>query len=180
MKQFQSFRLDTNDKCLWREGQRLALTRKAFAVLNYLVEQAGRVVTKEELMEAVWPETFVQEKILKTYVRKLRQTLGDNAQHPSFIETQQGRGYRFIAEVSEKKFDEPVDADNFAPHLSDRADEWRQLQGSYEKARSGERQIIDLLEQMQTSKARKGMREAFSASSAQLGRAAARRGRKKR
>ncbi len=146
MKQFQSFRLDTNDECLWREGQRLALTRKAFAVLNYLVEQAGRVVTKEELMEAVWPETFVQEEILKTYVRMLRKTLGDNAQHPLFIETQQGRGYRFIAEVAEETSGETsgeqVGADSHAHHLFDREDDWRQLQAWYEKARSGERQII--------------------------------------
>jgi predicted ATPase/DNA-binding winged helix-turn-helix (wHTH) protein len=142
MKQFQSFRLDTNDECLWREGQRLALTRKAFAVLNYMVEQAGHLVTKEELMEAVWPETYVQEEILKTYVRKLRQTLGDNAQHPLFIETQQGRGYRFIAEVAEETFDEPVEAETRAHHLFNREDEWRQLQAWYEKARSGQRQII--------------------------------------
>jgi predicted ATPase/DNA-binding winged helix-turn-helix (wHTH) protein len=142
MKQFHSFRLDTNDECLWREGQRLALTRKAFAVLNYLVEQAGHLVTKEELMEAVWPETFVQEEILKTYVRKLRQTLGDNAQYPLFIETHQGRGYRFIAEVAEETLYKPVDADSYAPHLFDREDEWRQLQAWYEKARNGERQII--------------------------------------
>jgi predicted ATPase len=120
----------------------LALTRKAFAVLSYLVEQAGHLVTKEELMEAVWPETFVQEEILKTYVRKLRQTLGDNAQNPLFIETQQGRGYRFIAEVAEEIFVEPVDAESRAPHLFDREDEWRQLREWYEKARSGERQII--------------------------------------
>ena len=142
MKQFQSFRLDTNDECLWREGQRLALTRKAFAVLNYLVNRAGRLVTKEELMEAVWPETFVQEEILKTYVRKLRQTLGDSAQHPLFIETQQGRGYRFIADVTEETFDEPVDTETRAPHLFDREGEWRQLQTWYEKALTGERQII--------------------------------------
>lgn len=142
MKQFQSFRLDTNDECLWREGQRLALTRKAFAVLNYMVERAGHLVTKEELMEAVWPETFVQEEILKTYVRKLRQTLGDNAQRPLFIETQQGRGYRFIAPVAEETFDEPVYADNQAPHLFDREHEWQQLQTWYERARTGERQII--------------------------------------
>ena len=142
MKQFHSFRLDTNDECLWREGQRLALTRKAFAVLNHLVGQAGHLVTKEELMEAVWPETFVQEEILKTYVRKLRQTLGDNAQDPLFIETQQGRGYRFIAKVAEEKLDGPIDADKQAHHLVDREDEWRQLQAWYEKAQSGERQLI--------------------------------------
>lgn len=142
MKQFRSFRLDTNDECLWREGQRVALTRKAFAVLNYLVEQAGRLVTKEELMEAVWPETFVQEEILKTYVRKLRQTLGDNAQYPLFIETHQGRGYRFIAEVAEETLDPQVDPDNYAPHLFDREHEWQQLWAWYEKAKSGERQIV--------------------------------------
>ena len=142
MKHFQSFRLDTNDECLWREGQRLPLTRKAFAVLNYLVEQAGHLVTKDELMDVVWPETFVQEEILKTYIRKLRQTLGDNAQYPLFIETHQGRGYRFIAEVTEEATDKPVDADNYAPHLFDREKEWRQLQAWYEKARGGERQII--------------------------------------
>lgn len=142
MKYFHSFRLDTNDECLWRDGQRLALTRKAFAVLNHMVEKAGHLVTKEELMEAVWPETYVQEEILKTYVRKLRQTLGDNAQHPLFIETQQGRGYRFIAEVGEETFAEPADAETRAPHLFDREGEWRQLQTWYEKARNGERQII--------------------------------------
>ncbi len=142
MKHFHSFRLDTNDECLWREGQRLALTRKAFAVLNYMVEQAGHLVTKEELMEAVWPETYVQEEILKTYVRKLRQTLGDNAQHPLFIETQQGRGYRFIAEVGEETLAEPADAKPTAPHLFDREGEWQQLQTWYEIARNGERQII--------------------------------------
>lgn len=142
MKQFQSFRLDTNDECLWREGQRLALTRKAFAVLNHLVGQAGHLVTKEELMEAVWPETFVQEEILKTYVRKLRQTLGDNAQDPMFIETQQGRGYRFIAKVAEEILDGSVDAENHVHHLVDREKEWRQLQTWYEKAQGGERQLI--------------------------------------
>jgi len=142
MKQFHSFRLDTNDECLWRDGQRLALTRKAFAVLNHLIGQAGHLVTKEELMEAVWPETFVQEEILKTYVRKLRQTLGDNAQDPLFIETQQGRGYRFIAQVAEEEFDKSFDSDIRSPHLVDRENEWRQLQNWYEKAESGERQLI--------------------------------------
>jgi DNA-binding winged helix-turn-helix (wHTH) protein/tetratricopeptide (TPR) repeat protein len=142
MKQFQSFRLDTSDECLWHDGHRLALTRKAFAVLNHLVEQAGHLVTKEELMEAVWPETYVQEEILKTYVRKLRQTLGDDAQHPLFIETQQGRGYRFIAEVSEETSDDTVAADSPALNLFDREENWRQLEIRYDKARKGERQIV--------------------------------------
>lgn len=167
MKQFHSFRLDTYDECLWREGQRLALTRKAFGVLNYLVEQAGRLVTKEELMEAVWPETFVQEEILKTYVRKLRQTLGDNAQHPLFIETQQGRGYRFIAEVAEETFDDSVASETGVPHLFDREDEWGQLQAWYEKARTGERQIIFISGEAGIGKT--ALTEAFLSRTATLG-----------
>jgi DNA-binding winged helix-turn-helix (wHTH) protein len=143
IKRFQSFRLDTVNECLSREGARFALTRKAFAVLHYLVEQAGRLVTKEELMEAVWPETYVQEEILKTYIRKLRQALGDNVQHPLFIETQVGRGYRFIAAVTEEVSAAPdLTAEQPPERLFGRKAEWQQLQAWYEKALRGERQII--------------------------------------
>lgn len=93
-----------------RYGQRVSLARgctlcahsQGFFILHYLVEQAGCLVTKEELLEAVWPDTCVQEEILKTCIRKLRQALGDNVQHPLFIETQVGRGYCFIAPVTEE------------------------------------------------------------------------------
>ena len=65
MKTFNEFQLGPAHECLWRSGTRLDLTRKAFAVLNCLVEQAGRVVSKEELMEEVWPGVYVGEENLK-------------------------------------------------------------------------------------------------------------------
>ena len=59
MKVFEPFRLDTVNLCLWRAEARLPLTPKAFDVLRYLVERADRLVTQEEILEALWPETYV-------------------------------------------------------------------------------------------------------------------------
>jgi len=106
MKEFPPFRLDTENQCLWRRGdapddQRVMLTPKAFAVLRYLVEHAGRLVTQDELLEAVWPDTFVQPEVLKYQIADIRGTLGDRARNSLFIETLPRRGYRFLAAVRE-------------------------------------------------------------------------------
>ena len=105
MKEFAPFRLDTVNQCLWRRGdaddQRILLTPKAFAVLRYLVEHAGRLVTQNELIEAVWPDTFVQPEVLKYQIADIRGTLGDHPKNPLFIETLPRRGYQFIAQVRE-------------------------------------------------------------------------------
>ena len=104
MQEFLPFRLDTVNQCLWRRGEtahdeRMLLTPKAFAVLRYLVEHAGRLVTQEELLEAVWPETHVQPEVLKSRIFEVRSALGDRPKTPRFIETLPRRGYRFIATV---------------------------------------------------------------------------------
>jgi len=99
MKEFPPFRLDTVDQCLWREKERISLTPKAFAMLYYLVERAGRLVTQSEMLEALWPDAFVQPEILKTHILDIRHALGDDARTPSYIETLPRRGYRFIAAV---------------------------------------------------------------------------------
>src|SRR5260370_23737307 len=69
MREFPPFRLDTVNQCLWRgEGpaeERILLAPKAFAVLRYLVEHPGRLVTHDELFEALWPKTYVQLEVLK-------------------------------------------------------------------------------------------------------------------
>src|SRR5262249_16604650 len=65
-----------------------------------LVTQAGQLVTKDALLEAVWPDTAMSESILTVAIRTLRRVLGDQARTPRFIETVHGRGYRFIAPVS--------------------------------------------------------------------------------
>ena len=73
---------------------------KPFAILCCLVAQAGRLVTKDALLQAVWPETAVQEDVITVAIGQLRQILGDRARTPRFIETVYGRGYRFIAPVA--------------------------------------------------------------------------------
>ncbi len=101
MRQFACFQLDTQNECLWRNGERIPLTPKPFAVLRYLVENPQRLVTHDELLEALWPETYVQPQVLRTYVLELRKMLGDDAGNARFIETVPKRGYRFIAALAE-------------------------------------------------------------------------------
>jgi DNA-binding winged helix-turn-helix (wHTH) protein len=108
MKEFAPFRLDTVNQCLWRrrdkgDDERILLTPKAFAVLRYMVEHAGRLVTEDELLEAVWPDTFVQPQAVKSQLFDVRRALGDNPKTPLFIETLPKRGYRFIAAVNESR-----------------------------------------------------------------------------
>jgi DNA-binding winged helix-turn-helix (wHTH) protein len=101
MKQFESFELDTSNECLWHEGVQIALASKPFSVLRYLVENPGRLITHDELMDALWPTTYVQPQVLRTYMLALRKVLGDDAKSPKFIQTVPKRGYSFIASVKE-------------------------------------------------------------------------------
>jgi len=108
MKQFEPFRLDAINGCLWRDGLQIPLPPKPFAVLEYLVEHPGRVVTHDELLDALWPETFVQPQVLRTYVLELRKILGDDAGQPRFIQTLPKRGYCFIAPIVEARSATPA------------------------------------------------------------------------
>src|SRR5262249_32223380 len=69
------FRLDPADERVWRGPQPLAVRPKTFAVLRHLVERAGRLVTKNELLDAVWPGTAVSDSVLKSCIRELRHVL---------------------------------------------------------------------------------------------------------
>jgi eukaryotic-like serine/threonine-protein kinase len=101
MKEFPPFRLDAANECLWRGAERIALTPKAFSMLQYLVDRAGQLVTQKDLLDGLWDETFVQPEVLKSHIMDIRAALGDDAKSPLFIETQPRRGYRFIADVRE-------------------------------------------------------------------------------
>src|SRR5258708_37441733 len=114
MKSFQSFRLDTENLCLLRGEERVAITPKAFDVLRHLVENAGRLVTPDELLRALWPETYVNPEVLRKYILEIRKALQDRPDQPTFIETVTKRGYRFIAAVSEEA------ASELPPILGDR------------------------------------------------------------
>jgi pimeloyl-ACP methyl ester carboxylesterase len=76
------------------------LPPKVYALLHYLASHPGRLVDKRELLEALWPDVFVGDAVLKTAVRDLRKALGDDPRAPRFIETRHRRGYRFIAPVT--------------------------------------------------------------------------------
>jgi DNA-binding winged helix-turn-helix (wHTH) protein/tetratricopeptide (TPR) repeat protein len=99
MKLFDAFRLDVVNQSLWHGDRRVPLMPKPFAVLQYLVERAGRLVTQEQLLKAVWPETYVQADVLRRYVMEIRRALGDRASAPRFIQTFPKRGFQFIASV---------------------------------------------------------------------------------
>ena len=99
MKSFKAFRLDTTNHLLWRGGDRVPMAPKGFDVLAYLVEHAGQVVAQDELLEALWPDTYVKPEVLRKYILEIRRALGDRPDNPEFIETVPKRGYRFIAAV---------------------------------------------------------------------------------
>ncbi|HEX3248257.1 MAG TPA: AAA family ATPase [Pyrinomonadaceae bacterium] len=96
-----TFCLDRINECLLRGAEVIKLRPKAFAVLNQLVGHPGQLVTKEQLLNTVWPETFVGDAVLKVTIRQLRDALGDDPKAPEFIETAHRRGYRFIGQIAE-------------------------------------------------------------------------------
>lgn len=83
-----------------RDGRPVELEPKAFDVLRTLLEHRERLVTKDELLSAVWPDTFVTPNVLTRAIAHLRKALGDDAQEARYIETVMKRGYRFIGEVT--------------------------------------------------------------------------------
>jgi len=92
---FDRFRFDPDHACLWRDTEAIALPPKTFAVLHYLVTHPDRLVTKDELLDAVWPETAVTDAVLRVAIGALRKVLGDTAQTPRFIATVPRRGIAF-------------------------------------------------------------------------------------
>jgi len=98
---FGDFRLDLTEKVLLRDGKFIPITPKVFETLCVLVEGAGHTIKKDELMQRIWQDRFVEESNLTFNIKMLRKALGDDASNPTFIETVPRRGYRFIAEVKE-------------------------------------------------------------------------------
>src|SRR5215510_6991452 len=99
--EFDNFRIDLTERALLREGEFVPLTQKAFEVLLALVEGRGGIVSKEELMAKVWPDTFVEESNLTQNIYTLRKALGQTPDNEGYIVTVPRRGYRFAAGVRE-------------------------------------------------------------------------------
>src|SRR4030095_6913425 len=96
--EFGVFRLDATDRLLYREGILVSLPPKVFDTLLLLVTRSGQVLTKDEMMKQLWPDTFVEEGTLAQYIFLLRKALGDSAE---WIQNHPRRGYRFSAPVKE-------------------------------------------------------------------------------
>lgn len=157
---FGQFRLDLTNECLWQGTRVISLRPKAFAVLKILLEHPGQLVKTQEVLDAVWPGTFVGDAVLKSSIRQLREALDDSAGSPAYIETAHRRGYRFIGELSEAAPDkgsstpmqQPVAqlSSNIATAGSSataigvlgREAELAKMRGWLDQVQAGERQIV--------------------------------------
>jgi DNA-binding winged helix-turn-helix (wHTH) protein len=160
---FEQFRFDPTNQCLWRGAAMIALTPKSYAVLGCLLARPGELVSKDELLDAVWPDTAVSDASLKVCVREIRRALGDQVAAPRFIATVHRRGYRFIAALGGRHSSgaatgdsvgavpvrtaalvaEPAPPTQGAPHdLAGRAAALAALHDAFDQALTGERQIV--------------------------------------
>jgi predicted ATPase/DNA-binding winged helix-turn-helix (wHTH) protein len=113
MIHFGPFTFEPTTGSLWRGGTLLPLLPKDAAVLAVLMHHAGQIVLKATLLEAVWPETYVTDTVLKNSIARLRRLLGDDRQRPHYIETHSRRGYRFLGTVEPPA---PEQASHEPPH----------------------------------------------------------------
>jgi DNA-binding winged helix-turn-helix (wHTH) protein len=133
---FPPFRLDLDDERLWKGTKAVAIRRKPFAILRYLVAHPRRLVTHEELLKEIWGGSVVSESAVRSHLHELRQALGDGV-----IETVIGRGYRFAATL------EAVSVYGTAPPaisprlIVGRAAELALLRAAFDRAHGGHRQV---------------------------------------
>jgi predicted ATPase len=108
------------------------------------VENPGRLITHDELLDALWPETFVQPQVLRTYMLELRKVLGDDAAKPRFIQTLPKRGYRFVAAVTERTGTErgSTVGDATATAIVGREEELAGLEMQLGQASAGQRRVV--------------------------------------
>ncbi|MGE0822785.1 MAG: AAA family ATPase [Candidatus Binatia bacterium] len=146
---FGGFRLDARNKCLWHGEHAIKLTPKAFAVLHYLLDHAGQLVTKEELWREVWEGIAVTDAALTMCLSELRKALGDTVNQPQYIATVHRRGYRFIGKVVSRQQSvagssdsSTLNSQHLAPTLVGRETELAQLHEWLATALNGERQLV--------------------------------------
>src|SRR5687768_10117922 len=93
---FEPFCLDAINERLLRNGKQIRLTPKAFSLLRYLADHSDQLVTKEALLNTLWPNIAVTDAVLTVCIGEIRKALGDISTKPKFIETVHRRGYRFL------------------------------------------------------------------------------------
>jgi len=105
-----SLRVDLEAEALWRGGERVHLRTKTWQVLRYLLDRPGALVTKAQLLDAVWGDVVVSEETLTKSISEVRKALGDDPRHPRLLQTVHGRGFRLI---------QPIGAEPLGPLRAD-------------------------------------------------------------
>src|SRR5688500_1701661 len=103
--EFDEFRLDISERLLLRQNEPISLPEKAFEILRLLIENAGHLVEKHEILNTVWAGAFVEENNMDKNISILRRALGEKKGGKKYIETVRGHGYRFVAKVRRNKSD---------------------------------------------------------------------------
>ena len=98
---FDEFQLDVSERQFFRLGEAISVPPKVFDTLVVLIENRGRLLEKDFLMNQIWPESFVEESCLTQYIFQLRKTLGEDSHGIRYIETVPKRGYRFVAQLKD-------------------------------------------------------------------------------
>jgi DNA-binding winged helix-turn-helix (wHTH) protein/tetratricopeptide (TPR) repeat protein len=143
LKSFPPFRLDPVNHCLWRGESRVPLGPKAFDLLQYLIEHQDRVVPQQEILESLWPQSYVNPEIVKKYILGIRNALGDRRGQPAFIETIPKRGYRFVAPVRDEGKVSPLrPLPDAATRIVGRGVPRHDLDLALEQALNGRRQLL--------------------------------------
>ena len=147
--EFDDFRIDSGQFLLTKGGHSTPITPTVFRILLALLENPGQVVTKEELISCVWPDSFVEEGNLNRNISTLRKALGERPSDHRYIETIPKTGYRFIAPVKTTAYQPPVGVPrngDAAPALPvvGREDERQRLRKAFELARGGRGGLVSI------------------------------------
>jgi predicted ATPase/DNA-binding winged helix-turn-helix (wHTH) protein len=137
---FGPFHLEITQARLWRGEQAIPLRRRPFAMLRYLAEHPGRLVTKAELRQHLWAGTHVTDTVLRVCIREIRAALGDMAEAPQYLQTVGGQGYMFCVPGA-GDISPPLVA---GPIIVGRQREVDALQGWFQRATTGARQLVFL------------------------------------
>jgi predicted ATPase len=144
MKSFPPFSFDFEDRTLWFGQQQVALTRKACAVLHCLLSAPGGWVSKATIMSTVWPDTHVQPDNVKVLIREIRQALGDEPRLAKYIRSAPGRGYSFVAPVTDGGRCRPAGATTGVrvPTFVNRGPELAALADALDAVRASSRRLV--------------------------------------
>ena len=145
---FPPFSVDLESECLWRGDEPVELRPKTWQLMRFLVDNPGRLLTRDELLDAVWADVAVTPASLNQAIRELRQALGDDARNPRFIQTVHRRGFRFIAQIEKADRAEVHEWDRSRTdrrarrRVIGRDGELKTLHRFLTEARSGRRQVV--------------------------------------